>query len=306
MEVAIVGCGPTYKEAPFRGDGVTTWGVNDAVSNRAVDVVFWMDRKWFKGTDRDKKIRASVLEIGVPMYSTQVWDDIPTSVAYPKGDLVDFFGIDYFADSVSMMTALAIYQGYTTISYYGCDYAWGQNYVNERPGVEFWQGIALALGVTINVNGEMSDLLVCTHPKAPRGHIYAYRTPQRKRGRIKMGGVRNIEEKEYALSVQDRVALIQLLPSRGNFETLNASQNIGNLLIFNMEDRKKLNMIVLKPEDGSQPIYKWDDNDIPDKTVSLNAIEQRVVINILQDLDKNGRLGHEHFELYKKFVLENK
>jgi hypothetical protein len=73
-----------------------------------------------------------------------------------------------------------------------------------------------------------------------------------------------------------------------------------------MEDRKKLNMIVLKPEDGSQPIYKWDDNDIPDKTVSLNAIEQRVVINILQDLDKNGRLGHEHFELYKKFVLENK
>lgn len=305
MELAIVGCGPTYTEAPLRGKGVTTWGVNDAVANRAVDIVFWMDRKWFVDSDRDKVIKASVLETGVPMYSTQVWDDIPTSIAYPKGEIVDFFGIDYFADSVSMMTALAIYQGFTTISYYGCDYAWGQNYVNERPGVEFWQGIALVMGITIKVSGDMSDLLVCTHPKAPRGHVYAYRTPQRKRGTIKMSGVRTIEEKEYALSVADRVALIQLLPTRGNYETLKASREIGESLIFNMEERKKLNMVVLKPE-GGEPKYKWDDNDIPDKIVKFNTVQQRVIITVLQELDKNGLLGNEHFSPYEKFVMDNK
>jgi len=75
MEVILIGKGPGFKDAPKRGEGAVTWGVNDVVSSRAVDAVFWMDRHLLPGSVMDKTITASVNHLKVPMYSVYEYED---------------------------------------------------------------------------------------------------------------------------------------------------------------------------------------------------------------------------------------
>ena len=98
MEVAIIGKGPGFESAPLKGDGVIAWGVNDAVGHRECDVCFWMDRTWEKGNQADRIIVVSVNHTNTPLYSTQEWEDIPSSIRYPIEEIKEFFGVDYFAD----------------------------------------------------------------------------------------------------------------------------------------------------------------------------------------------------------------
>jgi hypothetical protein len=86
---------------------------------------------------------------GIPVYMEQVWEDIPTSVRYPRSEIVSSLGFDYFTSSMAYMLALAIYQGYQEVRLYGIDMAADSEYRHERPCLEFWLGYAHARGISI-------------------------------------------------------------------------------------------------------------------------------------------------------------
>jgi hypothetical protein len=303
MEVAIIGKGPGFESAPLKGEGVVTWGVNDACGHRECDVAFWMDRCWEKGTTQDNVIVASVNHTNTPMYSTQEWDDIPSSVRYPIEELTEYFGNDYWGDSCCYMIALAIWEGFTEISTYGFNYSWGKNYGQEKPPVEFWLGVALGQGVTLNLYGEHCALLKTNHFRHDPEMIYAYGTPQiMERTGIKMGEKIEREEKEFTLDIASRVALMNMWPTKGDFNMLKANKWVAENLFFLDKDREKLNMRQVQDNDGP-PYFIWDENAIPDITIPISIEIQDEIAKRLRVLNKEEQLGKEHFDLYEQFCM---
>ena len=72
------------------------------------------------------------------VYCKQVDPTIPTSVAYPLDEIArHFFGEEppYFTSSIAYMTALAIYEGVSTIKYFGVDMASKMEYIAPEDGV---------------------------------------------------------------------------------------------------------------------------------------------------------------------------
>jgi hypothetical protein len=295
-EVALIGKGAGKEFAPLKGNGVDTWGVNDLVAHRECDVCFFMDRDLIKGGVMDTLVTTSVNFTNTPLYATKKFDDIPTSIEYPKSDIVNYFGTDYFADSCAYMIAMAIFKEYEKISMYGFNYSYGSKYVQEKPCVSFWLGVALKSGIKLNIH-ERSSLL-----KTVDGNMYAYEEVQAQfRDNISClpfvpkGGC-------MKFGIRDRVAAIGVLPLKGSYTMLKMSQRLRKELMFNEHDAKKINLRQIDFQ--GKPMMIWDDNDLPDKDIELTGEETEIFSRILRDMDRNGGLALEHMGLYEKFCEE--
>ena len=134
--------------------------------------------------------------------------------------------------------------------------------------------------------------------------IYAYGTPQEvERIGIKMSD-KKIEraEKDFVLDIADRVALMNMFPMKGNYKLLKTMKWIHEHVWFRDEDREKLNL--RQVQDGDNPPYFiWDENAIPEMTLSIGVEAQEVIATILRQMDKEERMGKEHFELYEQFCI---
>ena len=295
MEVALIGKGPGWELAPLIGKGVTTWGVNDAVAHRECDVCFWMDRHLMKDSPMDELVTVSVNTTHTPMYSVQKWDDIPSSVEYPREEIFNAFGTDFFADSLCYMVALAIYQGFSTLSLYGFNYSHGSTYMEEKPCVHHWLGVALGKGLTVNVYGELSELFQTKDRK-----VYSYQDDQTmSRENIKIYQL-NVPKEDVALNVMDRLMLTALLPKKGNYALLKFAERIRKELFFDTKQAKELNMrYVNNNTDNAQLI--WDDNELPDKVIKMTAAQKSMVASWVSKLDADNNLTLQTMGLYEKF-----
>ena len=102
----------------------------------------------------------------VPIYMQDHYEDIPMSMQYPYGTIIHQFR-PYFTNHLAWMIALALTEGVTHIGVYGCDYANGSEYENQRGSAEYWCGVAEGWGVNVMIAPEC-DLL--NHPK----ELYGY------------------------------------------------------------------------------------------------------------------------------------
>jgi len=102
----------------------------------------------------------------VPIYMQDHYPDIPMSMAFPYLQILHQFRA-YFSNHLAWMIALAITEGVTHIGIYGCDYANGSEYENQRGSAEYWCGFAEGYGVTLMIAPEC-DLL--NHPR----ELYGY------------------------------------------------------------------------------------------------------------------------------------
>ncbi len=87
---------------------------------------------------------------GVPVYVTQEDHCLPTGVFYPFTE-IGFRFRDYWTNTIAYMLALAIHEDFKEIHLWGVDMATGSEYVQERPCVEFWLGLAAGRGITVAV-----------------------------------------------------------------------------------------------------------------------------------------------------------
>ena len=92
---------------------------------------------------------------------------------YPLQAVIDRFGVDYFTSTVDYAIALALYEGFTEIEFYGINMVYESEYEYQKPGAEYWIGRAQGMGVNTIIHGEHSSIL-----KTRDGLLYGYGTPQ--------------------------------------------------------------------------------------------------------------------------------
>ncbi|MFW6078997.1 MAG: hypothetical protein ACODAE_05210, partial [Gemmatimonadota bacterium] len=159
--VAIVGFTDSRLKAPFGDADVECWGLNALHRMDGIDVGAFT--RWFELHPRAvlEERHEGHLEwlktCPLPVYMQRAWDDIPTSVAYPKAEVEARLG-GYMTSSIAWMLALAILEGFQEIGVWGVDMASETEYAQQRPAVEYLLGIAQGLGRTVHVP-ESADLL---------------------------------------------------------------------------------------------------------------------------------------------------
>lgn len=120
-----------------------------------------------------------------PIYMQDHYDDVPSSVKYPKEEIVkallpnvwrdvagDVSQVENFTSSTAYAIALAIYQGKKQIEISGIEMTSDTEYVRQRPGVYFWLGIAAGRGINVVLH---SPLLMNEKPYGYTGEVVIQR-----------------------------------------------------------------------------------------------------------------------------------
>jgi hypothetical protein len=188
-KVAIVGFAPSWKEAPFDdSENTEIWCLNE-MYKVATEVKNFRADRWFEIHDPLSKSKATkehhsfLTTCSIPLYMQKHYEEFPSSIKFPKDEIIDFFndkgckGSKYFTNSISWFIALAIMEGFKTVSIYGVDLATDSEYGWQRPSCEYWIGLAEGLGVEVIIP-QSSDLLKCTQ-------LYAFESNNKNRVWIK-------------------------------------------------------------------------------------------------------------------------
>jgi len=120
-----------------------------------------------------------------PVYMQDHYDDVPSSVKYPKEEIVKTLlpniyrevngkvdQVESFGSSFSYAMALAIYQGKKRIELYGIEMTSDTEYVRQRPSGYFWIGIAIGKGIEVVIH---SPLLMNEKPYGYTGEVMIQR-----------------------------------------------------------------------------------------------------------------------------------
>ena len=164
-KVAIIGKGKSWVDAPY---DIEAWGITQLVLWRYVDLVIDMnvydDLRWGK-MERMQNMAAiqKCKNENIPYIGLG---------DYPKDKIVECFNTDYFSNTVDYAIALALYRGYKQIDLYGINFTLDSEYAYQKPGMDFWCGVAKGMGVRITSHGE-SELM-----KTKDRLMYGYDTRQ--------------------------------------------------------------------------------------------------------------------------------
>ncbi len=152
-KVALVGHSPsTRMEAPYADLHTEIWTMNDAhgfLKDHRVD-------RWFEihppsvYKDPSRRVGGFLEHLRTfqgPIYMITPDPDFPTSVAYPMAEMFEQYGEGVFGSSFAYLIALAIKEGFTHISMWGCDLASEGEYKKQRESTAFWIGYCRGKGI---------------------------------------------------------------------------------------------------------------------------------------------------------------
>lgn len=158
-------------ELPSVIDG-EVWAINTTGTFIRCDRVIHMDSlEKYKEVWGEAKYR-QFATLKVPVYTSEVSEDIPTSVEYPLHQVVQELGLPYFNTTVAYAVGLAIYEKFDEIALFGCDFTYANHHIAEsgRACVEFWLRYAIDRG--IRVVGALTSTLFDMDSKQ---QLYGYR-----------------------------------------------------------------------------------------------------------------------------------
>jgi len=190
MHIAILGLGPSvkqYLELTKRLGGRRafcdeTWGINALGDVFACDRIFHMDDVRIQQIRVDANPGSNIDHMlswlkttKTPVVTSRAHPDYPALEAFPLADVLQQFPLGYFNNTAPYAVAYALHKGATKISLFGCDYTY-DNVVDAERGracVEFWLGMAAAMGVAVALP-KTTSLLDAYHTQADR--FYGYDT----------------------------------------------------------------------------------------------------------------------------------
>jgi hypothetical protein len=105
----------------------------------------------------------------IPVYMTSKRADVPMSVAYPLGALRAWSRCRILSSSVDLMMALALYEGFERIEWYGIEMGNNTEYRYQMPGAAYWAGQCDARGV---------NLIQPANTRLFKGKIYGFEGAQ--------------------------------------------------------------------------------------------------------------------------------
>lgn len=94
-----------------------------------------------------------------PIYMQDHYDEIPASVRWPRREINEWskrvlgkeVEPDYFTSTPGQMVATAAFLGAGEIALYGIDLLEQEEYAYQRPGCEYWIGVARGLGIHVHI-----------------------------------------------------------------------------------------------------------------------------------------------------------
>ena len=164
MKITIIGKGNGWELAPLEGE---TLGITQLILRRLVSRVIDMNDYSLWGEVEEKEAEEAKKKAGdlnIPYIDRD---------NYPLSKVIHKFETDYFSNTVDYAIALVIYEGYTEIDLYGVNMSAPGEYAYQKPGVDFWCGMAMGKGIKVNVFGKESRIM-----KTRDNKLYGYGIPQ--------------------------------------------------------------------------------------------------------------------------------
>lgn len=188
MHVAILGLGPSVRQyleltkrfGGRRGFCDETWGINALGDVFACDRIFHMDDVRIQEIRADAKPDSNIARMldwlkttATPVVTSIPHKDYPALEPFPLADVLNKFPMGYFNSTAAYAVAYALHIGVKKITCFGMDFTYPDAHDAEkgRACVEFWLGMAAALGVEICLP-KTTSLLDAMNPQALRFYGY--------------------------------------------------------------------------------------------------------------------------------------
>lgn len=171
QRVLIVGSAHGWETAPFHDPSWSVWSLSRMYHHIPRWSAWFELHPWDRLCERlDGKTpeveqqrnrqeyqRWLMQDHGRPIFMQENRPEVPGCVRFPLEAIKGAFPFPYFTNSVGYMLALAILQGAKEIGIWGIDMATQEEYTTQRPGVEYWVGVAVGAGIKVTIP-ELSDL----------------------------------------------------------------------------------------------------------------------------------------------------
>lgn len=186
-KVALIGTAPSSKMlAPYNDPDWQIWGCSPGNMNVLPKVDLWFEMHsnllWPEYESYGKPYLEWLKQQKFPVFMQAFWPTltgnyqpvqqiVPNAVAFPKDELVEEFGDEFFTSSFAWMMALAIKVGVQEIALYGIDMASRDEYIRQRPGFYYFKRKAMERGIKVSAPHE-SDIM-----QSPPLYAYSDSTP---------------------------------------------------------------------------------------------------------------------------------
>jgi len=174
MVVNILAKGSGWDKIPEKPEGVV-YGVNDAFLRTPCDITFHMHdlNVWENRPESESSTKLIVMAANrnprMEFYTIRPYSKIPHAKPYPLDEIVKHFNSNYFTNGISFIIAYAIWKGATVINLYGVNMTVEEEYIAQKPNVEYWLGRAEGMGIEVNYQWEYTSL-----KKSKDGLLYGY------------------------------------------------------------------------------------------------------------------------------------
>ena len=156
-DIYIVGSGPEWQKCPFDRE---TWIVGKMLMlkepPKRADTIFSMDDLNYlltirRGMFTKDQFIEKINERSVPYYSSVVTPEIRMAREYPLKEVMSVVRVPYLSKTICYMLAYAIFQKVRSISMFGIAQMGAHEYIQEKGATEFWIGMALGMGIEVNI-----------------------------------------------------------------------------------------------------------------------------------------------------------
>ena len=97
------------------------------------------------------------------------------------------------------------------------------------------------------------------------------------------------------LNVQERLTLVNLLPEKGNFETMKTIEALKDVLYPNEEEVEKFEI----KQTGNN--IQWNKQGAIEVEIKLTKAHKDLLISSLEKLDEKEEVTLPQYQVYKKF-----
>lgn len=109
-------------------------------------------------------------------------------------------------------------------------------------------------------------------------------------------------KKVVKLSITDRMAVLAILPKEGNYTDLLLLREVKEVLSFSEEENELLKFTPLP--NGMVKWSKEGQMKIGYKRLCIPEATASIIVKVLNDLDKKGKLDESLLGIYKIFVFD--
>jgi len=100
------------------------------------------------------------------------------------------------------------------------------------------------------------------------------------------------------LTIKERLVLLNLLPSEGDFTTLRIVRELREALSFSEAEHVEYGLTV-----SPEQVVAWrQECDSDEKEVELGMVANSIIIERLKELDGRKKLTDAHLDVYDRFV----